>query len=983
MRWAIAATVLLGHGQGWLPFRDPSPTAPPNSTRWTQLRDWAERSVPYFEHFEQSTQYFQDVFRGSSQSTGDESWGGWTLTLLDLIASACGWMIFGNAWDGVKRGCRFILQIMTVVILCFTAHYFWALCWPMVSLVLTLVLTLTWIVRFMVRSIGRVLYYVQRAFGGVPEAADTKFLGPGTGAPPETPDLRLFKGGSTAEREKWIVLRRDGKLAVFQPSNEIFNIKSSGLYVGVVPDSMRGDASLLSACSGYDRVHLCRHTACSEEGQHFKEYGLAQGLDPERFQLQQAQHGAKVLGQGMREWWASFWKPKPVPALDLGSESESEPVIACVAMSVRWSNEAGDHRLCTAVCKHPSGPPTKVLLEDGVNGTNELRLCPQHALAYLTQRGCLRCSVFGCEHLGSRERDGCRLCEEHFHKQASRTRSSSKSPSAKSSRARSRSREPLARPEAEAISSEPAASLKDIKRLLEKIKKPDDTAEGPSKVLRRRSRSPGGTPKATGLNRHLARLGMLDSPDSDRPPLLEDFFHQYAEGKDEGLQEEDIRSSLASKRGMNMKEVVANLIEQASREQHRGQRGMTRFIQTWKRALEDMSSLQSVPTSSVRSLPSSWEEIVPPFPSPKVTESSQSPSTLAVGKKKEEIAPAPTSHSVQVKIAPPAIYGQSVDRKAGAGGGDTLAFEEIAKAIQSQTAEIASLVKTHTESSASPAGTLKGLGRQSEELVFLVRACNQYAVVVGAGEQGQSLANALLSAQVGAATKLRKAGFKQKVTQRLAISLAGPYWGTHEKYSLSAADFLAYTDAELDAYVMEMRSHRSAAEQRPTQPNKFEEWEARVRRQTDVWCLVYGDKWRAVKTHALETLAAWHQAEPHKWPLNIVAEVWEELHWRFCEELKEILRRLKKEAGRETMSLPDIKFHALLPDSDGQAWLRLPSTFDILNPDEWFCAEVRPRIERRQERMLWKLTWDGNRRVERPPGAHAGAEDPDGGGGAC
>ena len=43
----------------------------------------------------------------------------------------------------------------------------------------------------------------------------------------------------------------------------------------------------------------------------------------------------------------------------------------------------------------------------------------------------------------------------------------------------------------------------------------------------------------------------------------------------------------------------------------------------------------------------------------------------------------------------------------------------------------------------------------------------------------------------------------------------------------------------------------------------------------------------------------------------------------FLEELKEILRLLKKEAGRETMSLQHIKFFALLPNEHGQAWLEL------------------------------------------------------------
>ena len=98
-------------------------------------------------------------------------------------------------------------------------------------------------------------------------------------------------------------------------------------------------------------------------------------------------------------------------------------------------------------------------------------------------------------------------------------------------------------------------------------------------------------------------------------------------------------------------------------------------------------------------------------------------------------SPASTS---PIRISNPGIYGQG-DCKAGAacdtGGEQT---QEIAAAIKSQTTEIASLVKSHAENSALPAGTLKRLNRQSEELVYLVRACNQYSVAVAAGEQGQA-----------------------------------------------------------------------------------------------------------------------------------------------------------------------------------------------------------------------------------------------------
>ena len=250
--------------------------------------------------------------------------------------------------------------------------------------------------------------------------------------------------------------------------------------------------------------------------------------------------------------------------------------------------------------------------------------------------------------------------------------------------------------------------------------------------------------------------------------------------------------------------------------------------------------------------------------------------------------------------------------------------------------------------------------------MFLLRACGQYQVRVGEGEHGQALANSLVAAQVGASTKLRAAGFRQRMTQRLAVGLAGPYWGVNDKFSLSAADFIAYTDAELDQFASEARMQRQTGEQRPPPPNRFDEWVARVRRQNDVWCLVYGEEWRAVRSNAVELLSNWHLSHPHRWPLNVVMDVWEEVHWRFLEELKDILRRLKKEIGRETITLNELRFHALLPGPDGQAWLQMPDTFDLEKPSSWFQTEVLPRIDRKQERLLWNLTWQGGARRDRP-----------------
>ena len=325
-----------------------------------------------------------------------------------------------------------------------------------------------------------------------------------------------------------------------------------------------------------------------------------------------------------------------------------------------------------------------------------------------------------------------------------------------------------------------------------------------------------------------------------------------------------------------------------------------------------------------------------------------------------------------MRISAPGVYGRTKvgDRKAGAvtSGGDSMAT--LAQAIQHQTAELASLVKAQHESGQHPAGTIRGLNRQSEELVFLARACDQYHVAVCPGEVGAGLANGLLSAQSGAATKLRGLGFRQKVTSRLAIGLAGPYWGAHEKHTLSAADFIHYSDAELDAFTLDKQA-KSGNEQRPAQPTRVEDWESRVRRQNEIWKLVYGAEWGEVREFALTTLVQWHHGSPHQWPLNVIMDVWEELHWRFFEELKEVLRALKKEAKRETLSLQEIRFYALLPGPDGQAWLSLPSTFDVTNPDGWFKTELEPRIARKQDRTLWRLTWEGGRPRGQPQGAGA------------
>lgn len=68
---------------------------------------------------------------------------------------------------------------------------------------------------------------------------------------------------------------------------------------------------------------------------------------------------------------------------------------------------------------------------------------------------------------------------------------------------------------------------------------------------------------------------------------------------------------------------------------------------------------------------------------------------------------------------------------------------------------------------------------------------------------------------------------------------------------------------------------------------------------------------------AVNLLSEWRLGAPHRWPLQVLCDGWEELHWRFVGELKEELRKIKKLAGRESMTLEDLKFYALMPNDKG------------------------------------------------------------------
>ena len=433
----------------------------------------------------------------------------------------------------------------------------WAVCYPAVSLIVGLILTVVWILRSLLKAAGKLLFYIQRLAGGAPEAVDVNYIGPATGKIPETSELRQFKPSGSSER--MVAVKRNGSVAVFKVGTDVPSIRSHGIYLPVDGDTVRGSADLVSALKGHDRIHLCRHEVCSESGgHHFCQYGVVKTLNPERFQLAQAEEGAREAGRTLWGWLSGSGdkvQKVAVKVREWASESEGEDdVVPCHAALVGWEDDGGGVRLADIPCTVRGSEFSTILQEDIPAGISRVGLCQQHAAQYLTSRYLHKCSHDDCNHVGFKSK-GIRLCSSHQHLSDSTKKTEERAPRSTVATRRSRSRsrvrstegadekedvEVLDGDEDMDVGTENEIPRERAKRLLREAV--DDEYQTP-KPRRVSSRSPGHTPKSN-IHRNLARIGMLDSPEGDEKGVLQEFCESLAETKPLGWTEARVRDSL-------------------------------------------------------------------------------------------------------------------------------------------------------------------------------------------------------------------------------------------------------------------------------------------------------------------------------------------------------------------------------------------------------------------------------------------------------
>ncbi|CAE7248885.1 unnamed protein product [Symbiodinium sp. CCMP2592] len=285
-------------------------------------------------------------------------------------------------------------------------------------------------------------------------------------------------------------------------------------------------------------------------------------------------------------------------------------------------------------------------------------------------------------------------------------------------------------------------------------------------------------------------------------------------------------------------------------------------------------------------------------------------------------------------------------------------LDESAKALQ---AIARSLVK---DDQGQEKGKLSAIGRQEERLVFLLRGCDSLDVPLAAGVVGKELFHSLRAAATQARPKLRQLRFPVNLTNRLCYALASASFGAKDVKSLplhcgSAADFPQTEEADFDAY---SSPPDLKLEARPRGPTTVSTWLRNALRQAWGLACVYGQQHYAVWEAAALHLTKLGEEHSYAWPAHVIFDVWEELWARFFEELREVDRDLRRLMREESPTFDRMKFVATAHNAEGRPWLRLPGTFRLEDPREYFTTDV-----------LEAAGLETLRRTGKPPGK---ADDP-------
>ena len=299
--------------------------------------------------------------------------------------------------------------------------------------------------------------------------------------------------------------------------------------------------------------------------------------------------------------------------------------------------------------------------------------------------------------------------------------------------------------------------------------------------------------------------------------------------------------------------------------------------------------------------------------------------------------------------------------------------DDATKALQS----IAKAVLSKDEAAGQERGKVSSIGKTEERLVFLARGCDALTVPVCASTVGKELFHALKTAGSQGRPQMRALQFPVNINNRIAFGIASMNIGGKEvkslpEFCLSAADFPLTTEADFDTFAPPTDFR---LEKRPRGPVTLTAWFRCALRMAWALSCAYGTEHYPQWEGAATKLLRLGEEVGYAWPLQWIANVWEELWSRYVEELKQLDRDLRRQMGEEAPSFERSRFFATAPDVEGNPWLRLPQTFDLDSDSEFFHTDILPRHNRMLSRTCWQQALKASSLGQTPTeGGRAGGE---------
>ncbi|CAE7671785.1 unnamed protein product [Symbiodinium sp. CCMP2592] len=262
------------------------------------------------------------------------------------------------------------------------------------------------------------------------------------------------------------------------------------------------------------------------------------------------------------------------------------------------------------------------------------------------------------------------------------------------------------------------------------------------------------------------------------------------------------------------------------------------------------------------------------------------------------------------------------------------AADETTKALQA----IAKSLTSKEDALAQERGKLASIGRIEERLVFLLRGCDSLSVTLCPGVVGKELFHALRIAGTQARPQLRKIEFPCNIQNRhsygfAALQLGGKTLNTLPEYCLSAGDFPLTSEEDFDNYG---GSPDLKLERKGRYPNTLTSWFRAALRQSWAFACLFGEEYYPVLEKAASHLLRLGEQHGYAWSASAVYGAWEELWARFCEEARELDRRIRR-AMQDTGN----------PGSN----CRVP--FALTTIPNTFCTDMLPRMQRQLSRACW------------------------------